>query len=161
MRIFTVCFQRWCKVRVDSALDRRSIFYVGTGYLCRLDRSSGFNSRIADRLLVSAVEEVKVQSCSGFSIPVNPWTCGIHWLNDGAVEKQQRAAAIMFVSGFSRLGILLLDLFCCLEGLLELMPQLKFIQRAALPSLPRYVLQSWGKFSSPSEFICGGEIFEL
>lgn len=62
MRIFTVWFQSLFKVRVDSALDKIPIFYVGTGYLCRSNRRSGLNARIAERPLVSAVEEVKLES---------------------------------------------------------------------------------------------------
>lgn len=95
--------------------------------MCRLDRRSGHPELL--RPLVSAVEEVKLQSCSDFSIPSNPWTCGIHWLNDGAVEKAAESCSHRVCQ-----WIFFLDLFCCL-GLVELMLQLKFIQRAALPIL--------------------------
>lgn len=91
MRIFADCFQRWFKVPVGSALAKPPIFYVGTGYFSRSDRRSGLNSRIAERPLVSAVEEVRLQFCSGF---FDPWTCGIHWLSDGVVGKTSGAVAI-------------------------------------------------------------------
>lgn len=78
-----------------------------------MDRRSGLNSRIAETSLVSAVEEVRLQSCSGFSIPVNPCTCGIHWLN--AVEKTSRELQV-FISRFSELGIFFLKFVLLLTG---------------------------------------------
>lgn len=71
------------------------IFYVGTGYFSRSDRRSGLNSRIAERPLVSAVEEVRLQSCGGF---FNPRTCGIHWLNDGGVVGKTSGAVAICLS---------------------------------------------------------------
>lgn len=57
---------------VDFALDKPPDFYVGTVYLCRSNGRSGLNARIAAKPLVSAVEEVKLESYSGSSSPLNP-----------------------------------------------------------------------------------------
>lgn len=69
MKIFTVWFQSLFKIMVDSALDKIPNFYVGTGYLCRSNRRSGLDARIAEKPLISAVEEVKLESYSGFFSP--------------------------------------------------------------------------------------------
>lgn len=87
MRLFTVWFQSLLKVMVDSALDKTPNFYVRTGYLCRSNRRSGLNARIAAKPLVGAVEEVKLESYSGFFSPLNPYAYESHSLNDSAIRK--------------------------------------------------------------------------
>lgn len=110
---------------VDSALDKTPNFYVRTGYLCRSNRRSGLNARIAAKALVGAVEEVKLESYSGFFSPLNPYAYESHSLNDSAIGKTVESySSCVHQCFFWVWDFFFLNLpFAWMEGLVELMLQ--------------------------------------